>query len=143
MIVRNEIEKKILIPTEINDCISLLEDYEEYMCIVIGVDDEIEIPYYDECVIQLKYHKELGFFIDKNGNKWCAEEVLYIYMPLNVSVEFIDFINESKETILDWIVDFRDQATRNPSKSITKNLLADKYESILKELSFIFKHYIK
>ena len=85
MKLRTAIEKPNLELVKIEDAKSRLENYEEYLCVVISVDDETPIPYYDEGLVYMKYHKAQNTFVDQNDNEWEFNEILYVYLPLNSS----------------------------------------------------------
>jgi hypothetical protein len=79
--LRHSIDKPKMEPVEISKAKLRLENYERYLCIVISVDDETPIPYYDEGLIYAKYHEEGEVFVDSNDNDWGIEEILFVYLP--------------------------------------------------------------
>lgn len=81
MKLRNAIEKPNLSCVKIDDTKGRLENYEMYLCVVVGIDDETPMPYYDEALIYAKYHKDGNVFVDQHDNEWAFNEVLFVYLP--------------------------------------------------------------
>lgn len=79
--LRNGIDKPTMICTPIKEAKSKLENYEEYLCVVISVDDETPMPYYDEGLIYAKYFKDDNKFMSANNTEWSMDEILFVYMP--------------------------------------------------------------
>ena len=106
MKVRDLLIKPDLTPIKIEEAHKRLKNYEEYLCVVISIDDETPIQYYDEALVYMKYHKQGDIFVDRNDNDWGIDEILFVYLPTTGWISIKDALPPDKREYLcygeDW-----------------------------------------
>lgn len=133
--LRTPIEKPILSPVTIDIAKDKLENLEKYRCVVISIDDETPIPYYDEAIVELTYHKDGEVFTDKNDNDWSIDEILYVYLPAPQHTVVTDM--EPFRLILDEIkqmidgAEIQDTPTLKYLWNVLSNVITGQEDSLL------------